>query len=140
MAGDPVRDPVGSGVVSGCRQTEIAEAGAEFGQERGRGRHRLFGVEGVVEVTFLRRAGHELRDALGTGRTRHASPEARFLPDQPRQKLHRDVLALGRRGDEAAKRLSDALAAADRCRFSRKRHRQHGHNRRGDRRKCGARS
>ena len=83
---------------------------AEIGQQHGRGRNCLLGIEGVLQAAIRCGSGHELRHPLGPGRTDRVRAEAALLPDQTGQKAGRYVLLFGSAGDQAADRRRYGLA------------------------------
>ena len=110
VAGEPVGEARRTAVIGRRRQSEIAEALGEFGEQSGGLRNGLFRIERIGKATFVRRSRHELGDALGAGRADDARPETALLPDEPRQENDRQPVGVGGGLDQAADGFLDRLA------------------------------
>ena len=94
---EPLLHALGTGVVGGGREPEIAELGAQLAQKLGRFRQRLGRIERIEQETLGGRRRHELRDALrtlaaaGDGSHRIGS-QAAFLPNQTSEELDRQLV------------------------------------------------
>ena len=102
MAREPDRDTVGTRVVGGGGQAEIAETPLEVDEKFSGFWYRFFGIEGIGEAMLVSRPRHELRHALRACRTDDVGSEAAFPPDQPRQERDRKTPSSSRRLDKAA--------------------------------------
>src|SRR5262249_35451866 len=98
-AGKPIANPPGSRIVGGCRKPEVSELTPQVAQElRGVG-NRFDWIKGVGKTARVRRRWHELRHALRSRAAYCRRVEAAFLPDQPGEKIDRQIIFRRRRGE-----------------------------------------
>ncbi len=101
-AGKPAAEAPRPGVVGRRGEAEIAEAGAQLLEVGGGFIKRAGRLERVGKPALRRRAGHELGDALRSGRAARGGIEAALLPDQPREEAVGQIVAARGRLQRAA--------------------------------------
>src|SRR5262249_13822281 len=107
---EPFLHALGTGVVGGGREPEIAEFAAQLAQKLGRFRQGLVRLERIKQKTLSGRRRHELRAALRTlaaagHRSHRIGSQAAFLPNQTGEELDRQLVLRRPRLDQWAKRL-----------------------------------
>ena len=112
-AGEPFLHPARAGIVGRRGKPEIAELAAQLGQEFGRLRQRLHGIEGIKQAALAGGPRHELRDSLrALAVARHRSDriglEPALLPDQAGKEFQRQAVRPRRPFDHQADRLGGA--------------------------------
>ena len=95
----PLRHPRGAGIVGCGREAQIAEFGPQLAQPARGLLQRNVRRERIGKAAPARRAGHELRDALGARGADRLGVEAALLPDQPQEEGRRKLESRGRLQD-----------------------------------------
>ena len=107
--GDPVMNPLRTGVVGRRRKPEITKLGAQFLQKFRRFRQRCHWIIHIEQATLARSSRHELGNSLrplaaaGEG-PRRVLLKSTLLPNQPREKLDWEPMRLRRQIDQEADR------------------------------------